>query len=306
MQSFAFAIIYHLIWLFSKLPMRILYILSDFFFLIIYYLIKYRRKVVLQNISYAFPEKTEKEKKQIAKQFFKHFADLFVESIKSFSISKNEVLKRYKYKNLELINEFVQEGRSIALVGAHQANWEWSLNLPLLFDVNVFCAYKKLKNEFFEKMLKDVREKFGGIGIKTHRAVKRIFYNHTNNIQGIYILLSDQSPLVERTLYWTEFFGVKVPVHSGPEILAKKFDLVFLNYTTKKIKRGYYETEFELITDNPKKYKNYEITKKYIQLTEKKIKEQPQFYLWSHNRFKHQHRFEEWQNMQIAKQQTKK
>ena len=286
--------------------MRVLYILSNFFFLVIYYLVKYRRKVVLQNISYAFPEKTEKEKKQIAKQFFKHFADLFVESIKSFSISKKEVLKRYKYKNLELINKFVEEGKSIALVGAHQANWEWSFSLPLLFDVTVFCAYNKLRNEFFEKVLKDVREKFGGIGIKTHEAVKGILYNYRNNIQGIYILLSDQSPLVEKTFYWTEFFGVKIPVHSGPEMLAKKFDLVFINYTTKKIKRGYYETEFELITDTPKKYKNYEITEKYIQLTEKKIKEQPEFYLWSHNRFKHQHRFEEWQNMQIAKQQTKK
>ena len=286
--------------------MRVLYILSNFFFLIIYYLVTYRRTIVLQNISYAFPEKTEKEKNQIAKQFYKHFTDLFVESIKSFSISKKEILKRYTYKNIDLVNKFVQEGKSIVLVGAHQANWEWSLGLPLFFDVKVFCAYNKLKNEIFEKMLKDVREKFGGIGMKTHQAVKKIFRNDSNNIQGIYILVSDQSPLVERTFYWTQFFGVKVPVHTGPEILAKKFDLVVINYTTKKIKRGYYESEFELITDTPKEYKNYEITEKYIQLTQKKIKEQPEFYLWSHNRFKHQHRFEEWQNMQIAKQQTKK
>ena len=119
------------------------------------------------------------------------------------------------------------------------------------------------------------------------------------------ILLSDQSPMVEKTFHWSTFFGVKVPVHTGAEMLAKKNDLVVINYKAKKIKRGYYETEFELIAENPKDFKSYEITEKFLQITEKNVKQQPESYLWSHNRFKHQHRFEEWQEMQKAKQQTK-
>ncbi|WP_298883270.1 lysophospholipid acyltransferase family protein [uncultured Polaribacter sp.] len=306
MQYLAFILVYPIIWLVSRLPMRVLYILSDFFYVIIYYVFKYRKQVVLQNISYAFPEKSEKEKNKIAKGFYKHFTDIFIESVKSFSMSEKEVLKRYKYKNPELIDKYEKEGKSIALVGAHLANWEWSYSLPLVLNIKVYGAYSKLRNEHFEKMLKKFREKFGVIGLKTSDTVKGMLKNYTNKVQGLYILLSDQSPMVEKTFYWSKFFGVKVPVHTGAEMISKKFNLVVINYVTKKIKRGYYETEFEVIAENPKEYNNFELTEKYLKLTEKNIKEQPELYLWSHNRFKHQHRFDEWQKMHTAKLKDKK
>ena len=117
--------------------------------------------------------------------------------------------------------------------------------------------------------------------------VKGMQQRFANKEQGAYLLLSDQSPQVHKTYYWSEFFGIKVPIHTGAEMLSKKFDLVVINYITKKIKRGYYETEFQLITDTPKEFEDYKITDKYIALTEKNILEQPEFYLWSHKRFKH-------------------
>ncbi|TXD49003.1 MULTISPECIES: lysophospholipid acyltransferase family protein [unclassified Polaribacter] len=307
MSFLIFALTYPFIWVLSRLPMRILYIKSDIFFFLIYYVFRYRKQVVYDNISLVFPEKSSEEKKRISKLFFKHFTDLFMESVKAFSISEKEILKRYKYKNPELINDFVKQGKSIALVGAHQANWEWSISLPLIAAGNIYGAYTKLGNKYFEKAVRDSREKFGIIGYKTSDTVKGMQKNYTEKIQGLYILLSDQSPQLHKTHYWTEFFGVKVPIHTGAEMLAKKFDLVVVNYVTRKVKRGHYETEFQMLTESPRAYVDgYEITDKYLALTEENVKKQPELYLWSHKRFKHRDKFEEWQKMRVAKPKTKK
>lgn len=306
MNLVVFYITYPIIWFFSILPMFVLYLVSDFFYILLYYVFGYRKAVILKNIGYAFPNKSPKQQQEIARKFYKHFTDIMIESIKSFSISESEILKRYKYSNPEIVNKYVKEGKSIALVSAHLANWEWSTSLPCVIDGNLFGAYNKLRNETFEKKLKSTRQKFGVKGATTSNFIKMIKSNFENNIQGAYILLSDQSPLIEKTFHWAEFFGIKVPVHTGAEMLAKNHDLVVINYRAKKIKRGYYETYFEVIAEKPKEFKDYEITEKFLRITEQNVKEQPECYLWSHNRFKHQHRFEEWQELQKAKQQTKK
>ena len=287
MPFVVFALTYPFIWIFSRLPMRILYMKSDFFYFLIYYVFGYRKKVVLDNLKLSFPEKSDEELKQISKKFFKHFTDLFMESVKAFSISEKEILKRYKYKNPELVNEFAKQGKSIALVGAHQANWEWSISLPLILDIDTYGAYTRLSNKHFEKAVRDSREKFGVKGYKTSDTVRGMQKNFNDKKQGAYILLSDQSPQVHKTYYWKEFFGIKVPVHTGAEMLSKKFDLVVINYVTRKVKRGFYETEFQLITDTPQEFENYQITDKYLTLTAENIKMQPELYLWSHKRFKH-------------------
>ena len=301
MQFLAFAITYPFIYLLSRLPMRVLYVLSDFFFFLMFNVIGYRKIVVLENLKLAFPEKSEEERKKIAKDFFRHLTDLIMESVKAFSISEKEMSKRYRYKNPELVNNFTKQGRSIALVAAHQANWEWSISLPLVLDGNVNGAYTKLGNPYFEKVVRSSREKYGIIGYKTSETVKGMQKNFAEKTQGLYILLSDQSPQLHKTFYWNEFFGVQVPMHTGAEILAKRFDLVVINYITRKVKRGYYETEFQLITDAPKEFEDYQITDKYTRLTENNIKQQPALYLWSHKRFKHRNSFEEWQKMKAFK-----
>ena len=287
MNFIVFAIAYPLIWVFSRLPMRILYIKSDFIYLFMFYIIGYRKKVVLENLKLSFPEKSDAELRTISKKFFKHFIDLIMESVKAFSISKKQISKRYTYKNPELVNAFAEEGKNIALVGAHQANWEWSFSLPMVLNINIYVAYTKLNNKYFENWLRKSREKFGGIGFKTSDTVRGIQKNMNNKKQGAYILLSDQSPQPHKTYYWRDFFNIKVPVHTGAEMLSKKFDLVVINYVTRKVKRGYYETEFQLITDTPKTFKDYQITDAYTTLTEDNIKVQPELYLWSHRRFKH-------------------
>lgn len=287
MQFIIFAITYPFIWLLSRLPMRVLYIIADFLYFLIYYIFRYRKQVVLDNLKLAFPKKPKQELLTIRKKFFKHLIDLMMESIKSFSISKKEISKRYTYVNPELINKYAEKGRSIALVGAHQANWEWSVNLPLVLNINVFAAYTRFSNTYFEKIVKESRGQFGGIAYRTTDTVRKMQKNFSDKKQGVYILLSDQSPQPHKAIYWRKFFNIKVPVHTGAEMLAKKFDFVVVNYVTKKIKRGYYVTEFKLITDTPKELEKFQITDIYTELTEKNIIKQPEFYLWSHKRFKH-------------------
>ena len=287
MQFILFAITYPIIWILSRLPMRILYMKSDFFYFLIYYVFRYRKQVVLDNLKLAFPEKPEVELLRIRKKFFKHLMDLMVESVKAFSISEKEILKRYTYSNPELVNKYAAEGRSIALMGAHQSNWEWSISLPKVLNIDMYGAYTKLNNTYYEKVIRDSREKFGVIGYKTSEMVRGMQKRFSKKQQGAYILLSDQSPQLHKTYYWREFFNIKVPIHTGAEMLSKRFDLVVINYVTKRVKRGYYTTEFQLITDTPKDFKDYQITDLYTELTEKNILEQPEYYLWSHKRFKH-------------------
>lgn len=290
MQFILFAITYPIIWILSRLPMRILYMKSDFFYFLIYYVFRYRKQLVLDNLKLAFPEKPEVELLRIRKKFFKHLMDLTMESIKAFSISEKEILKRYTYSNPELVNKYAAEGRSIALMAAHQSNWEWSISLPRVLNIDMYGAYTKLNNTYYEKAVRDSREKFGVIGYKTSEMVRGMQKRFSDKQQGAYILLSDQSPQPHKTYYWRKFFNIKVPIHTGAEMLSKRFDLVVINYVTKRVKRGYYTTEFQLITDTPKDFKDYQITDLYTELTEKNILEQPEYYLWSHKRFKHRNK----------------
>ena len=305
MQFIIFALIYPFIWLLSKLPMRVLYIISDILFLFVYHVFRYRRKVVFDNLGKAFPKKTDKEKKWISRNFSKHFTDLFIETIKAISISEKEIIKRYQYKNTELVNAYLKQGKSIAFISAHQGNWEWFASAPLVFNCRARGAYTSLGNRYFDKIVKASRERFGFICYDSSKTVKAFYEDYKQKKQSIYLLISDQSPQLEHSAYWKEFFGIKVPFHIGAESLAKKFDLVVINSSTKRIKRGYYETEFTLISNAPKTVNNYKIIDKYISLTETAIKKQPEFYLWSHKRFKHQHRFEEWKSSKRNKLKMK-
>lgn len=290
MKFIIFALAYPFIWIISRLPMWVLYLKSDLIYLLMYYVFGYRKKAVLENLKLSFPEKSPEELIEISKKFFKHFTDVLMESVKAFTISEKQILKRYKYKNPELVNDYAKEGRSIALVGAHQANWEWSFSLPLILNINSFGAYTKLNNKYFEKAIRESREKFGFKGYKSANLIKGMQKNFTNKIQGLYLLLSDQSPQLHKTYYWSDFFNIKVPIHTGAEMLSKRYNLVVINYVAKKVKRGYYEIVFQLITDTPKEFENYQITDKYTTLTEENIKQQPEFYLWSHKRFKHRNK----------------
>jgi KDO2-lipid IV(A) lauroyltransferase len=287
MNLFIYILVYPLIWLVSILPFRILYVISDAIFVIIYYVIGYRKKVVFDNLKLSFPEKSTEEILKIRKKFYHHFVDIFMEMIKSFTISKKEVYKRYTYPNIDFFKDLYKDGKSVILVGPHYANWEWIMSLDSFVDYKGYAAYTKVSNKYFNKKILKSREIYGTNLVPTAQIISEILYNKKNNIQAMYGLLSDQSPQLKKTFYWKEFFGVKVPIHTGGEMLAKKYDMNMVYIETKKIKRGFYETTFSLITNNAPNYKNYELTDIFIDKVETQVRNQPEYYFWTHKRFKH-------------------
>ncbi|WP_298287322.1 lipid A biosynthesis acyltransferase [uncultured Lutibacter sp.] len=287
MNLIVYILVYPIIWLISILPFKILYFISDFLYVIIYYVIGYRKKVVYNNLKLTFPEKTNEEIIQISKKFYSHFVDIFMEMIKSFTISKKALDKHYKYTNLTFLNELYKDGKSVILTGAHYANWEWILGLDPYISYKTYGAFTKLNNPYFNKKILKSRSRFGVNLVPTSKTISEIDSNEKNKIQSMYGLLSDQSPQLKKTFYWNHFLGIKVPIHTGTEMLAKKYDMNVVLFETKKIKRGYYETTFSLITNNALKYPNYELTDVFLEKIEQLIRKQPQYYFWTHKRFKH-------------------
>lgn len=287
MNLLVYILVYPIIWLLSILPFRVLYFISDCFYLLVYYVIGYRKKVVLNNLKLSFPDKSNQEIIQISKKFYSHFVDVFIEMIKSFTVSKEEVYKRYKYTNIDFFTELYKNGKSVILTGPHYANWEWIMSLDSFVAYKGYAAYTKINNPYFNNKVLQSRAKFGTHLVQTSKVISEIIYNQKNNIQAMYGLLSDQSPQLKKTYYWNEFLGVKVPIHTGAEMLAKKFDMNMVYIETKKIKRGYYETSFSLITDDATNYPDYKLTDIFLEKVEKQIKEEPEFYFWTHKRFKH-------------------
>lgn len=287
MHLLVFLLTYPIIWLFSILPFWILHLISDGIYFLLFYVFGYRKEVVLNNLKMAFPEKNEKELKVIRRKFYRHFVDIFVEMLKSFTISEKELNKRYKYINRELFREVEKLGKSVILMGSHYANWEWIINIQSITSIKCFGAYTKISNPYFDKLIQKNRSRFGSSFVPTSLTIKKLIENKQNNIISMYGLLSDQSPQITKTHYWAPFLNVTVPIHTGAEMLAKKHDFTVVYMSVERVKRSSYEMTFEILTDQPKQYKDYEITDIFLEKAEAQIKAAPEFYFWTHKRFKH-------------------
>ena len=287
MNFIIYILVYPIIWLFSILPFKILYLLSDIFYLLIYYVIGYRKDVVLYNLTLTFPEKSKQELFKIRKLFYHHFVDIFIEMIKSFTISKKQLARHCSYTNLELLNELHKDGKSFILVGSHYGNWEWLFGLSSYIKYKSYTAYTPVSNTYFNQKILTSRKRFGYTLKHASRIIAEIDYNFKNDIQSMYGLISDQSPQLKKAIYWSHFLGGEVPVHTGAETLAKKYNFTMVLITTKKVKRGYYENTFSIITKEPTKFPDFELTDMFHAEIEKQVRAQPAYYFWTHKRFKH-------------------
>ena len=269
----------------SYLPFPILYVLSDFFYLIIYYGIKYRRKVVFSNLKNSFPEKTDQEIIAIAKGFYSHFCDLIIEAIKMFSISEKELKERCKVMNPELIVTYAKEGKSLIIPTGHYNNWEMAattVNLQILHQPIVI--YAPLRNKFFDNLIRSTRTKFG-LELLSKKEVKTGLKIAPNRLRAI-IFAADQSPVLARAAYWTTFLNQETGVMIGSAKYAKQYGYPVVFGKVAKVKRGYYEITFIPLVNHPKNYSYGEITEKHTRLLEAIIIENPQYWLWSHKRWK--------------------
>tara|TARA_B100002049_G_C16069906_1_gene372280 strand:- start:33 stop:935 length:903 start_codon:yes stop_codon:yes gene_type:complete len=288
MQAVVFWLIYPLLWLISILPFWLFYRVSDVVYFIVYHLVGYRKKTVTHNLKLVFPEKSSEEIIKIRKKFYAHMCDMFLEMVKSISISEEELKKRFVFTNLEELRRIEKLDKSIMLMCGHYASFEWLFALQLNnLNHKAYGIYKKIRNPGFDKLINDIRRRFGAELIQNSKSTLRIAHNQKEGIRGAYAMIADQSPKSPNYKFWTDFMGKKVPFYTGSERMAKEFDMAVIYLHVNKVKRGYYKASLINIADNPTETENNQITLDYIQHLEKQIREKPELYLWTHKRWKH-------------------
>ena len=288
MNKVVYYLVYGIWYLLSLLPFCVHYLFSDFVYLILYRLIGYRVKVVRNNLTTSFPEKSEAEIREIERKFYHRLCDYFVEAVKMMTMSECQIRRRMVFKNTEALNKCFDENQSIALYLGHTFNWEWITSLPLWITKKVHCGelYHALENEAFDKLFLHLRERWGSECIPLVDILRKtIEYKHKQQTT-IIGYLGDQVPHWNNIHHWCWFLNHDTPVMTGTERIAIKNRqaIFFLEMTQKK--RGYYEAEFKLISRTPEQFKEFEITDIYHQMLEASIRRQPELWLWSHKRWK--------------------
>lgn len=270
----------------SLLPFWALYGVADFLYFVLYRLVGYRTKVVRMNLENSFPEKSHDEVLKIESLFYHHLCDVIVESFKSFTISNREILKRMVVLNPELADRYFTEGRSILLAGGHYNNWEWiATSLNQQIKHSVAALYTPLSNKFFEKKMQKTRGKFGLKMIPTKNTTA--FFEENKDQLTATVFGIDQSPRHPNRCHWMEFLHQETGVMYGVEKYAKEMDYPVLFTSIDKIRRGYYTVRFSLLTDQPRNEPDGSIIEKATQQLEQQIISLPQYWLWTHKRWKH-------------------
>jgi len=273
----------------AMLPMPVLYFFADMLYFIIYKVVRYRLKVVRRNLKNSFPEKTAKELRDLEKKFYHHFSDYIVETIKLAHITREELNRRAWVNNPEIINPLVAKGHTcfILLMG-HYGNWEWFTGITEWFgQVKVYHLYRPLTNKVIDRLLIYVRSRFQAIGIKKQETVREMIRIKQSGERSIVGFIADQTPNKLNLHYWTTFLNQESAILTGPERIATKLDIPVIFVDIRKVKRGYYTVEFELITDNPRQTPEFWITEEYARRMERSILREPAYWLWTHKRWKH-------------------
>ena len=274
-------------WFIQLFPLRFHYINSNIFFLFVYYIAKYRRAVVLTNLRNSFPEKSNTEISQIAKKFYHHFCDTFIETLYFDRISEKEISKRLTILNPELMDKYLLQGRQVILALGHYNNWEWNYGWPRNPDHIGYVIYKRLTNKSFDKFYFKMRSRFGIIPLERADTFRQLVADKNNHKSTVSAFLMDQTPRKHDIQYWTTFLNQETPVLTGTEKMARKLDAAVLFCHIRKLKKGYNRLEFTLITENAKETAPFEITEKATRMIEEVIQERPELWLWSHKRWKH-------------------
>lgn len=287
MAASVYYIVLPFIYLISILPFPILFLLSDFFYFVLYYVVGYRKKVVLQNLRNAFPDKSDAEITRLCKDFFHYLCDLILEVVKMITIGKKAILKhcRFEPASKALLEKLASENKSIILVMGHIGNWEWAghpYSLLLKHQLNVI--YHPVANKYFDRLMYRTRTKNGTKLIPMNNAYKEMLL-HKNELTTT-VFLADQTPQPNNA-YWMTFLSQDTPVFKGTEIIAKKIGIAVVYACVKRVKRGYYDMYAELLTEDPASLPNGVLTEMHTKRLERDILAQPETWLWSHKRWKH-------------------
>lgn len=289
MGTAGYYILYGINWVITLLPLSILYVFSDVLFLFLYFFPSYRRKIVAKNLARSFPKKSAKEIRGIEKKFYRHLADLFIETLKLTHMSNEQLRKRMALKNPGVIEDLFNAGRDVAVVYSHYCNWEWlSTCLPLYTKYKCVGVYKPLQNKTLNKFINDIRTQNDGEIAPMQLIVRKIIENRQKNIRGIYGFITDQTPARTLIEYYTDFLNQETPVFLGLEKIADKYDMSVVFFDIQKVKRGYYCLTIDLLFESTKDLPKYKVTDTHVRRLEEMIIRKPEYWLWTHRRWKYQ------------------
>lgn len=280
-------LLYAIFYPLSLIPLRIHYLFSNCLFYLLYYVIKYRQKVVRKNLTSSFPEKSEAELCRIEKDFYRWFCDYIVESLKLLSISQKQMKRRMAFKGYETVNQCVEEGQSVAIYLGHYCNWEWVSSLPLWFTPKAQCGqiYHPLENKDVDRLFLRLRGRQGALSIPMAETLRKILEFKRINRPVIIGYISDQKPYWTNIHHWCDFLHHDTPVLTGAERIIRKLNHAVFYLDMHRVKRGYYEGEFKLMTREPDSFPEYGVTDAYFRMLEESIQRAPAYWLWSHNRW---------------------
>jgi len=276
-----------ILWITSVLPMRVHYILSDIICFIVYRIARYRRSVVRQNLTSAFPDMSEADVKRTERQFYHWFCDYLVETVKLLTISREEMRRRMVFRGTDVINRLVGEGVSCGVMLGHYCNWEWISTLPLAVSPKAVCAelYHPIENPDFNRLFLYIRQRFGSVCIPMEETLRHIVKYQREERPLIIGYIADQKPNWRNIHLWVDFLNHQTPVFTGSERIIKRTRQAFFYGDVRRVRRGYYECEFRLIEEHSERLADYQLTERYMQELERTIRREPACYLWSHARW---------------------
>jgi len=264
-----------------------MYRISDLIYLIMYYLFGYRKKIVFDNLNNSFPEKSEKEITRIAKDFYRYFFDLMLETFKTLTMSKKQAMKRCAFDSdsLELFNRLYNDNKDIIIVMGHYGNWEYGgTSFNSYCNQKLYVIYKPLANKYFDTLIFNMRTRWGSGLIPMHDTYETM--KSTKNTKSATAFIADQTPSADNA-YWTKFLNQDTPVFWGTERIARKLNYPIVYMSIRRIERGYYKIFTDMLIETPRQTKEGEISEAHTKRLEKDIIEQPEIWLWSHRRWKH-------------------
>lgn len=285
-----YKVVYFIFYLISLLPYRALYVLSDFFYLIIYYVARYRRTVVRRNITTSFPEKTAREHLDIERRFYHWLCDYFVETIKLITVSRQELLRHIEFRKAGQIEQYFDKGQSCAAILGHYCNWELLSATGLAFERHneAVCGliYHPLRSQVFDRLFIKIRQSMGGLCIPKRDILRYLVSFRSQGLMNLFGYIADQTPKYSNIHLWLPFLNHDTPVFTGAERLMRKMNNAVFYVDMERPRRGKYICTFRLMTDNPAAEPEYAITRRFFEMLEETIRRDPPCYLWSHNRWK--------------------
>jgi KDO2-lipid IV(A) lauroyltransferase len=289
-EKIKYRLLYGAAYTLSLLPWRVLYLLSDVFFVLVFYVVKYRRKLVRKNLTDSFPEKDGAEIAAIERQFYHWLCDYMVESIKLLSISNEEMLQHIEFRGSEKMEEVFDEGRNCAAILGHYCNWEWLTSTRLAFhrwpEAKVGLIYHPLNSAAFDRLFIDIRSSHGGMCVPKQDILRHLVALKRENSRSLFGYISDQSPKWENMHLWLDFLNHDTPVFTGGERIMQKMNDAVFYVDMERPCRGKYICTYRLVSYEAAKEEEFAITRRFFQLLEESIRRQPAYYLWTHNRWK--------------------